>query len=55
MLADPLNPKRPGTIVTPDNLGTLATAKGDPEGFIAGIREPCVIGEIQRVSDCCRR
>jgi uncharacterized protein len=50
-LAGPLNPADPATVVTLDDLGTLAAAQSDPEGFIAGIRGPCVIDEIQRAPD----
>lgn len=42
---------RPATIVTLDNQGTRRAARDDPHGFIAGMRGPVLIDEVQRVPD----
>lgn len=42
---------RPATIVTLDNQGTRQAAHADPHGFIAGMRGPVLIDEVQRVPD----
>ncbi|MBM3496685.1 MAG: hypothetical protein FJX72_20550, partial [Armatimonadetes bacterium] len=34
--------------VTLDSLAALDAARSDPEGFVAGLREPTVIDEVQR-------
>lgn len=41
----------PAHYVTLDNAGILSAASADPAGFIAGIKKPVVIDEVQRVPD----
>lgn len=40
--------QRPSRYLTLDDAGVLAAAQGDPGGFIAALKEPVVIDEIQR-------
>jgi uncharacterized protein len=42
---------RPAAIVTMDDRGTREAARADPHGFIAGLRGPALIDEVQRVPD----
>ena len=41
----------PAHYVTLDNAGILSAASSDPAGFIAGIKKPVVIDEVQRVPE----
>jgi len=41
----------PATILTLDDLATREAARVDPHGFIAGLRGPAMIDEVQRVPD----
>ena len=43
--------EHPATIVTLDDQATRDTARADPRGFIAGLRGPVLIDEVQRVPD----
>ena len=42
---------RPARIVTLDSRGPREAARADPEGFIAGLRGPVLIDEVQRAPD----
>jgi predicted AAA+ superfamily ATPase len=41
----------PAAVVTLDDLVTREAARADPHGFIAGLRGPVLIDEVQRVPD----
>ena len=38
----------PRGFVSLDDLGVLAAARGDPQGFVKGLRTPVTIDEFQR-------
>ena len=41
----------PATVLTLDDRATRAAASGDPTGFVAGLRTPVAIDEVQRAPD----
>ena len=41
----------PARYITLDNAGILAAAGADPSGFIAGLKKPVVIDEVQRIPE----
>jgi len=41
----------PADYVTLDDLATLSAARSDPTGFVAGLRGPTVLDEVQRAGD----
>ncbi len=43
--------KHPARYLTLDDAGVLSAAKDDPSGFLAGLRGPVVLDEIQRVPE----
>ncbi|MBI2986110.1 MAG: ATP-binding protein [Deltaproteobacteria bacterium] len=43
--------QHPSRYLTLDDVGVLAAAQGDPGGFIAALKEPVVIDEIQRAPE----
>ena len=43
--------ERGATYVTLDDLDTLAAARSDPEGFLAGLGRPLVLDEVQRAPE----
>lgn len=43
--------QHPSRYLTLDDAGVLAAAQGDPGGFIAALKEPVVIDEIQRAPE----
>ena len=42
---------RPATVLTLDDQATRDAAAADPTGFVAGLRTPVVIDEVQRAPD----
>lgn len=50
-LAQALEGQAPRRYLTLDDQTTLAAAKGNPEGFIAGLNGPVVLDEIQRAPE----
>lgn len=50
-LAQSLNGEAPRRYLTLDDQTTLAAAKSNPEGFIAGLNGPVVLDEIQRAPE----
>lgn len=41
----------PARYLTLDDLGVLASAKGDPQGFVDGLEGPVILDEIQRAPE----
>ena len=43
--------KHPARYFTPDDLGVLSVAQGEPAGFLAGVEGPVALDEIQRAPE----
>lgn len=43
--------RHPAGYLTLDDVGVLAAAKGDPQGFLAGLSGPVILDEVQRAPE----